>query len=605
MNDKSVYEEILDRADIVTVISSYVDVIKKGKSYVSLCPFHNDSNPSMMISKDKKIFKCFVCGTSGNAISFVQQIEKISFKEACKKVAEIIGYDDPRLRSNEYVKKVDVSIEPIINCINDLNVYYQYNLQSEEGAPAKRYLVERGLGEELQNKFALGFAPVDGANTIKYLQAKGHSLKTIENTGITLVNVNSKDNNAGRVIFPICNEDGQVVGFSARKLPNDPSEAKYVNSPETKLFHKSDILYNLHNAKQACKISNFVYLLEGFMDVFALEKIGISSSLALMGTALSQSHLNTLKKLGVEIRLCLDGDLPGQQATMKAVAALKSKNIPVRIVDNRNDKRDPDEIYKDEGAEGLNKYLNNLIEPFDFIMNFYTNTAKLETNEQKEKVIRNVVDSFIVSLEPRTFEFEDAVAKLSKITNYEEKVIKKFIANRRNKINETKNDDVDISVFLKNTSQKHSKELRRLLNCEKEILYHMFNEKDAIKFYSSNIDSFYNELYNMVANFIVALHQRTGKIDLSILLSDIESQVEDDNKKKELTDLIFDINGEGGHPPYSEKLMEDCRTIISSEKTKAYEKDMLSTSIVGKTESEKARIYNDFNKRKEFEKKNK
>lgn len=611
MNDKTLYEEILERADIVTVISSYIDVIKKGKSYVALCPFHNDSDPSMMISKDKQIFKCFVCGTSGNAISFVQHYEKISYKEALKKVAEIIGYDDPRLHSNEYVKKVDTSLEPIINCINDLNLYYQYTLSSDEGVEAKKYLLERGIDTAIINKFSIGFAPKDGSNTIKYLSAKSHSLKTIENTGIASINgLNNKDNNAGRIIFPIHDGDGQVIGFSARKMPNDDSTSKYINSPETPLFHKSTVLYNLHNAKQAAKLDNCIYILEGFMDVIALERVGIKNAIALMGTALSNEHLEILKRLNVEIRLCLDGDVPGQRATMKAVASLNSKNINCRIVDNRNDARDPDDIYKQEGEDGLKKYVSNLIEPFDFIMNFYTNTSKLETKEAKEKLIHNVVDTFILSLEPRSLEFENSVTRLSKVTLYDEKVIKNYIERRRkSKATENENDfNVNIfshSDFSLRSARQTKKELRRLLNCEKEVLFHMFNENAAIAYYSKNIESFVDELYRSIANFIVAQEQRSGKLDVSVLISDIESQIDDINKKEEMKKTIFDINSEQNHPPYSEALMDDCHKIITSEKDKLYQKEKLQTSTLGKTDEEKARIYNDYNRRKTFEKNNK
>ncbi|MFA6619787.1 MAG: CHC2 zinc finger domain-containing protein, partial [Bacilli bacterium] len=228
MYDRDLIDKILASADIVTVISAYIPVTKKGRSYVALCPFHDDKNPSLNISKEKQIFKCFVCGTGGNAITFVEKYEKISFEEAVRKVADLINFHDERLEKQAYHAYVNSELTPLYDCIDDLEKYYQYALSIAEGKVASDYLAERHLDAGQVAKYGIGYAPMDGAKTVQFLQVKGHSLKSIEDIGIALAKKEgTSDSNAGRLIFPLCNPDGQVVGFSARKLHEEQSP-KYV-----------------------------------------------------------------------------------------------------------------------------------------------------------------------------------------------------------------------------------------------------------------------------------------------------------------------------------------------------------------------------------------
>ena len=311
--DDSLITDVLEHADIAKIIGSFIPVIKVGRSYKAKCPFHDDTSPSMMISPEKKIFKCFVCGHGGSAISFVQQYLHISFFEAMKKVAELSGYSDPRLEKNVAKKASDPKREPLLKCLHDLTLYYQYALSTPEGKEGAEYLDKRNLTKEIRDKYKIGYAFKDGKATIDFLKSRGHSLKTIEDTGVSaMMNGAYFDKNQGRAIFPICDKDGNVIGYSARRI-HDTDEAKYVNSPETYLFHKSSVLYNYHIAKEAARIKGCVYVCEGFMDVFALASIGEDNAVALMGTALTDEHIAMLRNLNVEIRLCLDGDLLAKQ----------------------------------------------------------------------------------------------------------------------------------------------------------------------------------------------------------------------------------------------------------------------------------------------------
>jgi DNA primase len=327
MYDRDLIDKILASADIVTIISAYIPVTKKGRSYVALCPFHDDKNPSLNISKEKQIFKCFVCGTGGNAITFVEKYEKISFEEAVRKVADLINFHDERLEKQAYHAYVNPELTPLYACISDLEKYYQYALSIPEGKLASDYLAGRHISPDQISKYGLGYAPMDGAKTVQYLQAKGHSLKAIEDIGIALAKKEgTSDSNAGRLIFPLFDADGQVVGFSARKLKEEQSP-KYVNSPGTRIFDKGKLLFNYQNAKNTARHDGYVYVLEGFMDVMALDKAGIPSAVALMGTSLTNEQISLLRKLNCEVRLCLDGDAPGQAGMMKMITLLNRSGI--------------------------------------------------------------------------------------------------------------------------------------------------------------------------------------------------------------------------------------------------------------------------------------
>ena len=400
--DNELYETVLKHADIVEVIKSFIPVTKKGKNYFAVCPFHDDTNPSLSISPEKQIFRCFVCGTSGNAISFVKKYKGLNQFEAMKLVAEISGFDDPRLhQTSKVVVKKDDTAEAMLKCLKDLTLFYQYALTTEEGKEGLDYFNSRNLDDRLQSKFLLGYAYRDGKATCEYLQKKGHSIKTIEDIGIgKMTNGFITDKNAGRAIFPICNINGEVVGYSARRLGNG-SEAKYVNSPETYLFHKSKILYNYHNAKDKARNKKHIYVLEGFMDVFALEKVGIDNAVALMGTALTSDHIAMLRNLNCEIRMCLDGDLAGQSAMMEACRLFAKAGMSCRIVYNNNSSKDPDEILNSEGKDALIAYLNNLL-----LYNSFINPADASTMDftmmtkdlgpiitLKEKQMRELLDA--------------------------------------------------------------------------------------------------------------------------------------------------------------------------------------------------------------------
>ena len=588
MADNDLMEAVLKHADIVSVISSYLPVTKKGRNHMCICPFHDDKNPSLNISKEKQIFKCFVCGEGGNAISFVSKFEKIPFRQAMKKVAEISGYEDPRLNENVVITPKDESKNRLYKAMGDLQAYYRYSLTIPEGEAARNYLQSRGLDGEIQERFGIGYAPKDGAKTIAYLGAKKHSLKVAEDAGIALNN--GKDRFAGRISFALFSPQGQINGFSARRFEEGQEGGKYVNSPETPIFHKGENLYNYHHAVSASRIEGCCYLTEGFMDVIALYKAGIKSAVASMGTALTKEQVGLLKRLKCEIRLCLDGDGPGQEATLKTGRLLAQAGVPYRIVDYQGDLRDPDEILNQEGAEALVKRLNQLVQPFDFALSFYSKkSGSMDVGER-----RRIAEAFLPYLRqtPAGIEYEDLLNRIADATSFHKEAIREMAQGAAPK----EMDRVDFVRGRVDRIHLHTDpELSKLIMAERALLHYMVNCPEALAFYKAQAIHFKGKpVHEEIAQYLVEYEaSHPGNLDLSLLQGYIEenSDGQDGDTISELSALGLDEN----YPPLTKNTLgELLRTIVEENATltaKAAVKSSLNTgSAAEQTKAIKALV---------------
>lgn len=588
--DESLVTDVLAHADIVKIVSSFLPVVKKGKNYVAKCPFHDDTDPSLTISPEKKIFKCFVCGTAGSAITFVQKYLHISFFEAMKKVAELSGYTNPALDQKVVVKHVDPRKEPILKCLADLTLYYQYALSTPEGKEGLDYLTSRHLDNDLRSKYKLGYAFKDGKGTVDFLQKRGHSLKTIEDTGISsMIGGNYIDKNQGRVIFSICDRDGNVIGYSARRLTENKDEAKYINSPETYVFHKSEVLYNYHIAKDAARIAKCIYVCEGFMDVFALSRIGMDNAVALMGTALTNEHIAMLRELNVEIRLCLDGDLAGQTAMMKAAKALSEAGINCLIVDNHNTPYDPDEILNQQGGDALKTYLNTLMNRVDFTLNYYQRSNPLKTSEQKKTLIKEFIPT-LLSIRSQ-LDFDNYLRKLSNITGYDIDALKDLVVRAR------KQNNAEDAKKLMDSFHPERKVLRKLEYAERELLYQMAHNRMAVSFYEHKTTGFYDPVYRAVANYLVEYSHQAKDFDVASIITALE--ISNLDNKDELINELSTIYIEKTHPNQcTNEFLYNILNSINQERERIYEEETLEESLKGKDPLEQARILRDYNLRK-------
>lgn len=564
MYDKDLIESVLKHADIVNVISSYISVIRKGKNAVAICPFHDDRNPSLNISAEKQIYKCFSCGEGGNAISFVRNYERVSFDEAVRKVAEISNYDDPRLQSQRSAVFLDPEKEPLYKANEDLRSFYQYALSTREGERARDYLKARNIPREQIEQFQIGYAPLNGKATVAYLQGKKHSLKTIEDIGIAFAQLEgTSDRNAGRLIFPLFDPSGRVVGFSARRLQDDGT-SKYMNTPETKIFHKGETLYNYHNAAKEARRNGYVYLLEGFMDVMALSRCGLTA-LALCGTALTKEQIDLLRRLRAEVRVCLDGDAPGQIGMMKILSSLQKERIPFRMVSNPLDLRDPDDILQESGVEALKEAMSHLADPSDFALSFYLSTKKPDTIEEREKVLRKFLP-YCASLPPG-IQKENYLAKLSKATSFEIEAIRALLSKVKKPDEQQKNSSPGARSSPHSHRDQGEEEAsnKRLYRAERTILYYMLRESAAISFFEENLGDFYYPGNNDLANYILDYaSSHEGKVEPSQLLGAIQSL--GGKEAEDLENSLSLLYEDQGKPPCSLQTLERCKSIIEEEK---------------------------------------
>ncbi len=314
-------DRIREATNIVDLVSEHVRLKKRGRNFVGLCPFHNEKTPSFNVLEDRGIFKCFGCGKGGDVFSFVMQLEGLTFPEAIQKLAKRANIELEGSQ-NEEEDAARSERESIYHVLREAAGYYYRTLRSPEGSGAMTYLRNRGLDEDIMRKFGLGYAPERSGLLIDHLVHKGIDIDKLERAGL-IARRDSGDfyeRFRGRVIFPVFNATGRIVGFGGRILPNAPKEfAKYINSPDTQIYHKSQILYGLFQGKDSIRKAGFAILVEGYADVLAVFQSGIENVVAASGTSLTVEQLKLLKRYTTSIVLLFDADTAGKNATMRGI----------------------------------------------------------------------------------------------------------------------------------------------------------------------------------------------------------------------------------------------------------------------------------------------
>ncbi len=394
-------EEIKNRLNIVDVLGEYIRLEKTGASWRANCPFHNEKSPSFMVSEDKQIWHCFGCQKGGDIFGFVMEIEGLEFREALKLLAEKAGVEITKMNPKQTEQK-----NRTLEILEMATKFYQAHLlQTASGKKILAYLQERGINEESIKNFRLGYAPNGWSNILQFLMKKGYTAAEIAKTGL-LVEKNKADATAtghasqttnyydrfrDRIIFPIADANSKIVGYSARVAPGgDETQAKYINSPETEVYHKSKILYGIHQAKTEIRQADWVLLVEGNMDVIASHQAGLKNTVAVSGTALTPEHLGIIKRYTNNIKMCFDMDSAGELATKKSIKLCFEKEINVAVVQLSSGKDAADMVRKDPallleavvGAKGAMEY---------FFQNIFTKYNK-ENVEDEKKITQELLE---------------------------------------------------------------------------------------------------------------------------------------------------------------------------------------------------------------------
>ena len=359
---KTFIDDLLTRVDVVEVIDQRVTLKKSGTNYSACCPFHNEKTPSFTVSQTKQFYHCFGCSASGDAIKFLMEYDNMHFVDAIETLAESVGMEVPR---DEQADKARDDTKPLYTLMESIAGFYQSQLKQSQ--PAIDYLKARGLSGEIAKHFAIGFVP-DGWDTLQ--QYFPNEDPALIKTGMLIKPDGGKrpyQRFRNRIMFPIRDRRGRVIGFGGRVMDNQ--EPKYLNSPETPLFHKGSELYGLFEARKAAQDNNCVIVVEGYMDVVALAQHGIMHAVATLGTAANQQHSQALFKVVPAIIFCFDGDRAGRAAAWRALQA----TLPC-LQDGRDahflflpDGEDPDSVVKAHGAAGFNDLLAERLPIIDFL----------------------------------------------------------------------------------------------------------------------------------------------------------------------------------------------------------------------------------------------
>lgn len=511
--NESLIQDIRSKADIVEVVQHYLPLIKKGKNYVAVCPFHDDHDPSMSISQDKQIFKCFVCGAGGNVFNFVKDYEKIQFNDAVIKVANYIGYTlDEKYIINQ--TKIDPKQQALFNVLNEYVKYTRYILNTEDAIDAKKYLMNRGLDENTIQKFEIGYN-LNNDQSTKFLLAKGFDLESCVKTNITRINeFGSKDVFNQRIVFPIHNPQGQVVAFTARTMnPNESS--KYINSTETPLYIKGNLLYNYHRAIKNIKQTKEIIIVEGVMDVIALDRVNIENVVATLGTACTKEQITLIQNASNNVVLCYDSDSAGQTATLKLARLLLAHKLNVSIVQN-NTGLDLDEIIEQKSKDALIKIMSQRTSYLDFFFNYSLTRLDLENYNQKKEFAK-IVLSELDKLKDK-FDRELMLDKLSQSTQFSRDQLLLL-------------QDKPTQVIQSTTIKPKKSDIKKW--AEKEIIGQMLFSAQAVFDFRQELGYFVNELYQKVALTIINYYRNHDEL----IIADFITTLED----KDMIELVTQI----------------------------------------------------------------
>ena len=518
---EDVIEEVRSRNDIVSVISEYVKLQRKGSSYFGLCPFHNEKSPSFSVSPDKQMYYCFGCGAGGNVFTFIMEYENQTFPEAVKILADRAGIALPEAELTEEQKRERNKRQLLLEINKTAANYFYYQLNGDQGQQAREYLENRRLSKETQIHFGLGYASKYSNDLYLYLKKKGYQDQILKETGLLTYDEKrgAHDKFWNRVMFPIMDVNNRVIGFGGRVMGD--GTPKYLNSPETMLFDKSRNLYGLNYARTSRK--PYMIICEGYMDVIAMHQAGFTNAVASLGTAFTAQHSVLLKRYTQEVRLAYDSDGAGQKAALRAIPILKSAGINVRVI-HMDPYKDPDEFIKNLGTEAFQERIDAAESSFMFEISVLEKNYKQSDPEGRA--------SFMKAMARRLLEFPqelerniyiDAIAGRYGIASEElKRMVNSFGASMSR-------EQVEAAIYQQQEREEMPAKKRvekedSVLTAQKFFLTWLIEEPsiyDKTKDYI-NEDDFVEPLYHHVAALVFEELRATGQVMPARILNQFE-----------------------------------------------------------------------------------
>jgi len=385
-------EQVREASDIVDVVGEHVRLRKRGRNYVGLCPFHNEKTPSFNVQEDKGIFKCFGCGKAGDVYSFIMEVEGLSFPEAIQRLAQKANITlEEEGQSEEASER-----ETLFNACRESAAFYYRALRSNLGEQPAQYLKQRGLGAEILKKFGVGYAPEASGLLMNALHKKGFFNPILEKAGIISQTTSGEwyERFRGRIIFPVFSPTGRIIGFGGRVMPsaNAKQLAKYVNSPETSIYHKSHVLYGLYQAKDTIRRQEFAILVEGYADVLALYQAGFKNVVAASGTSLTKEQLDLLRRYSTTLTLIFDADQAGKNAAVRGIELAIEAGFDVNTVILPKGE-DPDSYIRKNGADAFGELLARKQSFIETKAQWFEEEGVLNDPAKHAAAIRSIVET--------------------------------------------------------------------------------------------------------------------------------------------------------------------------------------------------------------------
>lgn len=509
---ESFKEKLKENNDIVTTISKYVHLERKGKRYWGCCPFHMEKTPSFAVLEDGQYYICYGCKATGDVISFIQKMENCDFMDACKILAKNANIEMPTLTNDENVIKLKKEKDEIYRCLKDTALYYYNNLKLPEAKPALNYIAKRKLSMNTVTAFGIGYS-LGWNEVISYLLKKGYSLDIMQKAGVVELKTNPNDTNekldskniknyydcyAKRLVFPIINSLGNVVGFSARLL-EDANFAKYKNTAQTIVFDKSKCVFSINNIKKLKGNNelNEVIIVEGQMDVISLYQAGVKNAVACMGTALTGLHAKELKKFTDKVVLCFDGDGAGQKATLRSIDTLVKGGLDVYVV-KMPEKLDPDEYIQKYGKDSYLELIAKAKYWVEFLI--YNNLENYDISKPNQK--NNYISTCLHIISQLSSDSEQSIYLdiLKKIVNVPVEILRKDME----QIDETivKTDETKENIEEEVLPSKENAYVKAV----KFVIASLLHSKSYAKLEDEILDNLLNNDYIAIYNYVKRCH---------------------------------------------------------------------------------------------------
>ena len=513
-------EKILNSIDIVQVISEHIQLKKVGTNFKGLCPFHSEKTPSFIVNPQKGIFKCFGCGAGGNLITFHMKLNNTSFSETLNLLAQ--KYKIELEVKKKFKKEISSSK---VDILKETATFFKTNLFDKKGQSGLEYLLkERKFTKEFIYEYNLGFSLNEWDALLKHLIEKEYKKEDLLSLGLIKENGDKVyDTFRNRIMFPITDAKGQVVGFGGRAIDN--AMPKYLNSSESDLFHKSKILYGLLPLEIRKK--EYTLLMEGYMDVLAAHSYGFKNAIASLGTSFTEEQASLLNKYTKNVLICFDKDSAGLKATERAIVILKKFSFNIKVLDLKTYK-DPDDFLKNEGAEKFKELIKSSTESFDFLYSTYSKNLDLNIATDKKKLVIRFID-FFSSL--NNLELEIYLDKLSILIRINKNVLKSYLLSNKHK------------PFIQKNSAEEKKEKKiELTNLEKETIIAILKfpkiQGDLEELYRNSPNT---EMFSYIVNSLKEKNfeerkEYISEMDLDILIKESERDI---NIQDFLVELVY------------------------------------------------------------------